>query len=146
MAKPRKPYSISTIRRRVDKKWSIAVRVRAGNKCEVCGLEDARLNAHHVIGRKVQAMGTLRWALQNGVSCCPRCHKYGATSFHVNPPVSMEWFRMNRSDDYTYILFHYTDSLEGKDAAGVREYLLWVESVMDKAIADSACNSTPAVV
>ena len=143
--KHRSADNSQVIQNRCTKKWSLAVRARAGHVCERCGMSCTRLQSHHVVSWRCKARGTLRWALQNGVSCCPLCHRLGGESFHSNPPLTMEWFKQTRPDDYQHVLLHYRDSLpEGAEEA--RAYLKWVESVMDKAIADSACNSTPAVV
>lgn len=79
------------------KEWSLAVRTRAGLKCEWCGRSDVRLNAHHIIGKRHEPT---RYLLANGICLCPRCHKFmigGAA--HENPLRVFLWLEEHRAKD-----------------------------------------------
>ena len=92
---PRKP-SKKTLRTKLDTAWSKAVRKKAGNKCEVCGIEHDKLNAHHIVGRRNLR---LRWELYNGVCLCPGCHTFKTNSAHQNPEWFHYWLEENRWED-----------------------------------------------
>jgi hypothetical protein len=84
-----KPQSRKTIQNRLDKNWSIAIRGKAGNKCEKCGAgvkvkeykaadgkyktKTIGIEAHHLIPR---AFKRTRWSLANGVCLCSSCHHF----------------------------------------------------------------------
>lgn len=82
--KDTKTYQKKVIRRlqnKLLKLWSIKVRERAGNKCEVDGCSSGNLlNAHHVENFKVHQ--ELRFDLNNGVCLCQSHHKFIAKSAH----------------------------------------------------------------
>lgn len=64
-------------RRAADKAWSLAVRQRAGNRCERCG--DPRspwveVDAHHLISRRVPAY---RHDVANGIALCRKADVNG---------------------------------------------------------------------
>ena len=96
-----KKPSISTLKRKLDKAWSLAI--RSEGSCEVCGkLADyCQLHPHHFIGRRNLAT---RWDLDNGFCLCALHHQLGLTSAHQNP----EWFRKEviriRGIDYPKVM------------------------------------------
>lgn len=51
--------------------WAKAVVRHYGNKCERCGWDRARCDAHH---RKLKSKGGLH-TIANGVVLCPNCHR-----------------------------------------------------------------------
>lgn len=51
--------------------WAKAVIRHYGNKCELCGWDKARCDAHH---RKPKAKGGLH-TIRNGQVLCPNCHR-----------------------------------------------------------------------
>lgn len=53
-----------------DKVWSLAVKIRAGHRCEYC-LGSRCLNSHHYFGRRYQAT---RYDIQNGFCLCADHH------------------------------------------------------------------------
>ena len=66
-------------------RWSREVRMRAGNRCEVCGCVHHELQAHHIIPLKQlvvqhdivsleQAIACDIFNPQNGRAVCPSCH------------------------------------------------------------------------
>ena len=55
-----------------DRLWSKIVKAKAGHKCELCGIEDDSLIAHHwVVSRKSKIN---RWNTDNGLCLCWMCH------------------------------------------------------------------------
>jgi len=91
---PRKP-SRKTLKTKLDKAWSIAVKKRAGNVCEVCKSSKS-LNAHHYISRSNLR---LRWELFNGVCVCPGHHLFNNESFHKDPEFGHYWMEEHRWED-----------------------------------------------
>ena len=59
-----------TLKNKLDKAWSKAVRIKYP-RCVVCGGEPTQ--AHHAIARKAQSLG-VRWILENGIGLCYCCH------------------------------------------------------------------------
>lgn len=51
--------------------WAKAVIRHYGNKCEQCGWDKARCDAHH---RKLKSEGGLH-TIANGIVLCPNCHR-----------------------------------------------------------------------
>lgn len=114
--KKKKIESIPKIKRRLFKIWSLAVRERAGHKCEFCGVSkgDIRINndnksistkidAHHLLSRDIKDC-PLKFDIMNGIAVCPFCHKFGIPSFHRDPITTIHWLRTNRLDRYEYVL------------------------------------------
>ena len=56
--------------KRLDDLWSLAVKLRAGSRCEMC-FRTRALNSHHFFSRRY--MG-LRWDVENGFCLCADCH------------------------------------------------------------------------
>lgn len=56
--------------RELDKLWAMAVKERAGNRCERC-MKATQLQAHHCIGRRNK---TVRHIVSNGCCLCAGCH------------------------------------------------------------------------
>ena len=57
----------------LDKLWALAVKKRAGMRCEHEGCYRTNLQAHHVKGRRNK---TLRHVVSNGVSLCVKHHMW----------------------------------------------------------------------
>jgi 5-methylcytosine-specific restriction endonuclease McrA len=93
--KTKKTANKTQLRKKLDVAWSIAVKDRANNKCEVCG-KATYLNSHHIVGRRNLA---LRWEIFNGVCLCSGCHTFKTNSAHQNPLWFDEWLKNNRNDD-----------------------------------------------
>jgi hypothetical protein len=105
---PKRP-KLARVRRLTLAAWSRAVRARAGNKCECCGRVDGlpnakgnpvRLNAHHIEDKANQ---TLRFDIDNGISLCPLCHKFGFNSAHRSPIWFMEWLKEHLPLRYRHV-------------------------------------------
>lgn len=61
------------------KNWSKTVRDRDGNKCFLCGSAE-HLQAHHILPR--HGWKDYRLDLDNGISLCAKCHRFGKWSVH----------------------------------------------------------------
>jgi len=86
------------------KYWAFCVKERDNNRCVICG-ENKILHAHHILPRENH---DLRFDIQNGISLCPRHHKYSfEVSAHKNSFAFVFWLFQNRQDQYNY-LFSYT--------------------------------------
>jgi len=113
--KKKKLDSIPKINRRLFKIWSLAVRGRAGNKCEFCGLGKGdigasgnpinKIDAHHLLSRDIKDC-PLKFDIMNSVAVCPFHHKFGIPSFHRDPITTITWLQENRPDRYEYILIN----------------------------------------
>ncbi len=88
------------IKDKLDREWSKAVKERVGWVCEKCG-NDTGLNSHHIFGRRNLSV---RWDLENGVSLCVACHKYGKGSAHENPMEFSDWIREVRGEEWYDLL------------------------------------------
>jgi hypothetical protein len=88
-------------KRKALHEWSLAVRARDGNKCAVCGKTEY-LNAHHLVPKERFPQHQLN--VDNGISLCPSCHKYGSFSFHRHPLWSAQWLEQNRPKQYMVVM------------------------------------------
>lgn len=86
--------------KKLDDAWSVAVKKKAGFKCEVCKSE-IHLNSHHYISRNNRM---LRWNINNGICVCAKHHIFGNESFHKNPEWGHFWMEENRWEDLQYIV------------------------------------------
>ena len=81
MAKRKPKSKRKKLEDKLDKAWSLAVRMKG--HCEMCKKthrEDGKpltLNAHHIMGRRHRAT---RWDLENGLCLCWYCHNNKAHS------------------------------------------------------------------
>ena len=75
-AKIKKKNTVAYKRKKLEKDndnlWSEVIKLKAYNKCELCG-NHGSLNSHHIFPRG--RMRT-RWNLLNGVSLCIQCHMW----------------------------------------------------------------------
>ncbi len=110
--KKKKLDSIAKINRKLFKLWSLAVRDRAGNKCEFCGIKNKEINingkptkidAHHLLSRDVLDC-PLKFEILNGIAVCPICHKWGMPSFHRDAITTITWLIKNRPERYEHVL------------------------------------------
>jgi len=74
---------IRKLKKKLLKLWSINVRLKAGNKCEVLGCNATKkINAHHI--ENYNSHPLLRYNLKNGVALCPKCHRFGTQAAHTS--------------------------------------------------------------
>lgn len=99
MPKTKKPLTKSQLSKKLDEAWSLAVKIRAKHKCEVCHSESS-LNSHHIVGRRNRMT---RWDIKNGVCLCVSHHKFGLQSAHEDPLWFKEWLEDKRWEDYAYL-------------------------------------------
>ena len=97
--KEQESLSKTKLGKKLDDAWSLAVKIKAGYRCEVCG-KRSTLNSHHIVGRRNR---TTRWDLKNGVCVCVKHHKFGIESFHEDPLWAKEWLEDKRWEDYAYL-------------------------------------------
>jgi len=91
-------------RRKADRLWSERVRERDGGKCVICG-ESKNVQTHHLIDRSVKH---LRHRLENGVTLCPRCHKFDRRiSAHRGAIPFSERLRDERPEQFKWVMDHY---------------------------------------
>ena len=90
-----KASAVKRLKNKKLKEWSLAVRERANFKCEWCGRtkEEIKLNSHHIITKKFEA---LKFSLDNGLCLCPKCHRFGILCAHNNPIRVFVWLKENR--------------------------------------------------
>tara|TARA_R110000822_G_scaffold1158_1_gene5174 strand:- start:3736 stop:4137 length:402 start_codon:yes stop_codon:yes gene_type:complete len=92
--------------------WSLDVRERDGNQCQVCKIKDkelkengkkAILNAHHVFAKE----GTYKFMMfdvENGLTLCQACHRFSrVNSPHRQEFVFFLWFMENRPEQFEYL-------------------------------------------
>jgi hypothetical protein len=114
--KKKKLDSLPKIKRKLFKIWSLAVRERAGHKCEYCGIErgaihinkkgasiKTKIDAHHLLSRDGKDC-PLKFDILNSVAVCSSCHKFSFPSFHRDPITTIHWLRENRNERYEYVL------------------------------------------
>ena len=85
------------IDKRLDDTWAKLVKLRAGNKCEVCQ-KTTHLNSHHIYSR---AKKSTRWHPKNGVCLCVGCHVFSSRfSAHKTPLEFVDWLIRQKGQDY----------------------------------------------
>jgi hypothetical protein len=107
--KDTKSYKLKEIRilkRKCHTLWSLVVRKRAGDKCEICGATD-HLHAHHIEDSKL--CRSLRYDIRNGLCACARDHKFGKNAAHKSFITMYEHMTSNRKDDIFYLRSHRND-------------------------------------
>lgn len=101
------------------KTWSMVIRMKANNHCEMCNRDNCKLDAHHI---QSKVFKNTRFKIENGICLCPKCHKFGNVSAHKSL-VFYEWLRTNKPTQYQWILDNYNreDNRTYKEAY---EYLI----------------------
>jgi 5-methylcytosine-specific restriction endonuclease McrA len=82
-----------SLRKKLDKEWSLKVRTRDGFKCQICGKKGNQ--PMHIIPRM---FFDTRWELWNGLTGCFSCHIANKYSCHKNPIWFYNWLKNNRPD------------------------------------------------
>lgn len=95
------------VRRKLLIAWSTRVRARDQNKCAICGDVD-HINAHHLLAK--ESYHHLAYELDNGVSLCPSCHKFGRLSAHKNSVWFASWLMANRAEQWSFAVAHMQDN------------------------------------
>lgn len=88
-----------------DKEWREAVIKEFGKKCIVCQKTDKevyRIHCHHLIPREIKV---LRHVVINGITVCPKCHKYSnQISAHKNPIQFLLYYQNKYPKRYNQLL------------------------------------------
>lgn len=88
---PKKP-----IDKKLDIVWSKLVKLKAGNKCAVCG-KTKPLNSHHIYSRGNMA---LRWSIDNGICLCVGHHIGFKFSAHKTSTEFTKWLIAKFGQDF----------------------------------------------
>lgn len=91
---------MKAIDKALDELWSKLVKLKAGNKCEVCG-KTRNLNSHHCYSR---AKKSVRWQAINGFCLCVGCHIGIKFSAHKTPNDFSEWSKKKRGQKWFDLL------------------------------------------
>jgi len=67
------------IKESCDKLWSLIVRGRANNECQIPECPNKGTDAHHIEGRGL----SVRWDLDNGICLCQSHHVFGKEAAHA---------------------------------------------------------------
>ena len=128
MPKTKKPLTKSQLGKKLDEAWSLAVKIKAGYRCEVCGAKST-LNSHHIVGRRNRMT---RWDVKNGVCLCVSHHKFGIESAHEDPLWFKEWLEDKRWEDYAY-LYLVKNQIKKWTLEDMQEQLVKLKKIIDKA-------------
>jgi len=115
MKKPSKKSQI----KKVDDLWSLLVKAKAKNRCEVCG-KQSPLNSHHIFSRSNKSV---RWNDNNGVCLCVGHHVFGNFSAHKAPADFIEWIKEVRGEEWYKELRKKANTPGFPNLITVREYL-----------------------
>jgi hypothetical protein len=88
----KKKRSSKSITKQLDDLWAEAVKIKAHNKCEMCG-RITYLNSHHIFSRSNYSV---RWDVENGVCLCAGHHVLCNDSAHKAPADFIEWIKGKR--------------------------------------------------
>lgn len=69
---PRK-IKVKTLKTKLHNLWSLCIRTRDGYKCQWCGKENSRMEAHHIVP-KGSCQNAGRYEIENGMTLCTHCH------------------------------------------------------------------------
>ena len=95
---------------KLDKAWSLLVKLRAGMKCEIATCRKTRyLNSHHIFTRRNKAV---RWSVDNGVALCPSHHTLNSKfSAHATPVTFNRWLENNRGKEFLEMLTYKSNQI-----------------------------------
>ena len=80
---------------KLDVAWSKLVKLKAGNKCEVC-YKTRSLNSHHIYSRSKRST---RWLPENGICLCVSCHTFSSKfSAHKTPIFFIDWLKDKKGE------------------------------------------------
>lgn len=95
------------IDKRLDEAWSKLVKLKAGERCEVCG-KIRHLNSHHIFSR---AKRSTRWDVENGVCLCVGCHVGNNFSAHKTPLPFADWIKKQRGENWYNLLLYKSNQI-----------------------------------
>ena len=94
----------------LDTAWSLLVKLKAGNRCEVfnCG-KTKFLNSHHIFTRRNKAV---KWSLDNGIALCPSHHTLSSSfSAHGTPIKFTDFLTKYRGENYIDLLTYKSNQI-----------------------------------
>jgi len=107
-----------------DALWARIVKLRAGNRCVLCG-SDFMLEAHHMVAKG--GCGYLRYSLENGLCLCRVCH----FRFHnIDPSDAVEYMKTHRPEDYEYVQANKKNVCPTKNVGYYRDIVEYLEGVL----------------
>lgn len=74
----------------LDDLWQKAVKNRDRHQCRKCKSKTNKLEAHHIFTRSRK---NTRWVIDNGITLCTSCHKFGNGSAHKEPLLFFQWLK-----------------------------------------------------
>ena len=94
---------IKKLKKKLLKLWSIKVKERAGNRCEVDGCSTGNaLNSHHI--ETFQLHSELRYEIRNGLCLCQSHHKFSSDSAHKSFLFVYRLMLQKHPEDLQYLL------------------------------------------
>ena len=98
------------IDKRLDDTWSLLVKLKAGNRCEVFNCRKMKqLNSHHIFTRRNKAV---RWSLDNGIALCPSHHTLSSSfSAHGTPIKFTDFLKNYRGENYVELLTYKSNQI-----------------------------------
>jgi len=106
-------------RRKALESWSKAVRERDSWTCQICG-NTKYINSHHIVPKEIKEFRT---ELNNGVTLCPICHKFGQKSAHKNALWFIVWLQRHKPVQYDYLLWNYASKVLESGSKAIEEKL-----------------------
>ena len=97
--------------------WSKVIRLRDDNQCQICGSK-VHLNAHHIVPKEIKV---LRFNLDNGVTLCAKCHRFGIYSAHKNGLYFSLWLQKVKPNQYDYLKSFLEPSDKVLEASGKKD-------------------------
>jgi hypothetical protein len=86
-SKKRSKTDREKLEEKLDNAWAKAVKAR-DKICQKCGSNKNKLEAHHIFTRSFKSTC---WDIDNGISLCTYCHKFGPESAHKSPESFRDW-------------------------------------------------------
>ncbi len=83
------------------KTWRNKVLERDNFKCQICQYKPSKPHVHHIIPKQDKE---LRYDINNGITLCFNHHKVGLHSPHQNSLFFSEWLKINKPNQFEYLL------------------------------------------
>ena len=92
--------------------WSLSVKERDGNACQICGIKAGELtkngkpvvlNSHHIYAKE-GFYSFLMFDINNGVTLCQNCHRFSRKcSPHRQEFVFFIWLMLHKPEQFEYL-------------------------------------------